>query len=696
MNAIRERTLEHLAAEDFAEPPFLARIRLRARRRTLWLRQLWAREGDAGGGFAISHQEVDRILAEPSELARSEALFYATDREACELDARIREADAASGNDEHATWLRAAFDLSQAELDLLTLAAAVEVEPWFRRVFGYLHDDATQSQPTPWLARQLFQWQAPASFGPDCNLIRWRLCRPAEGQPNPWSITAAWVVDPHIAAYLRSGAGLDPRLAGAAELARASRLPTSCLYPELLAEMLNFVRAFPTSGNRPVELVLTGPHGSGKRTLATELSSELGIPLLIADAGRLLGASSDASTATETAILVARSARLLRAALYWHDSGAAPPAALRDAGQRVALCLFGTTDSPPPTGLDPRAVRHTVRLKGLTRAVRAELWSQLSEEPAPDPVLDWPLLPSDIARAAELAPAGTDAVNEACRASLPLATSGLAARLPLPYDWDDLIVAPHLRSHLGELEQQARRRFRVYEDWGFERLCSQGRGISALFAGASGTGKTMAAQVLARALGVDLYRIDLASVVSKYIGETEKRLRDVFDACERCNAVLFFDEADALFGQRTQVKDAHDRFANIEIDYLLQRMEQFDGIAVLATNRRSDLDTAFVRRMRFIVDFQLPGVEERRKLWKLSLAESAPDGRALLDVIDWDLLAQRLELTGADIKSAALSAAFLAHAEGKRISMVHVTHAVRRELGKRGLVPRGGALEVKA
>jgi SpoVK/Ycf46/Vps4 family AAA+-type ATPase len=177
----------------------------------------------------------------------------------------------------------------------------------------------------------------------------------------------------------------------------------------------------------------------------------------------------------------------------------------------------------------------------------------------------------------------------------------------------------------------------------------------------------MSAQILARALGMEIYRVDLAGVVSKYIGETEKNLRQVFDACERANVLLFFDEADALFGKRTQVKDAHDRFANIEIDYLLQRMEQFEGLAILATNRRSDIDSAFLRRIRFVVDFLPPGVADRRRLWTLALPAIAPNGDPLLGAIDWDTLAQRLEMTGADIKAAALSAAFLARSEGTRI-----------------------------
>ncbi len=268
-------------------------------------------------------------------------------------------------------------------------------------------------------------------------------------------------------------------------------------------------------------------------------------------------------------------------------------------------------------------------------------------------------------------------------------TPELLTPVPLPYTWADLVLSPTVAAHLREFEAQATERGQVLDDWGFARLARPGRGTTALFAGPSGTGKTMAAQVLARSLGLDLYRVDLAGIMSKYIGETEKHLREVFEACERAPVMLFFDEADALFGRRTQVSDAHDRYANIEIDYLLQRMEQFDGVAVLATNRKGDLDTAFVRRLRFIIDFAPPGENERERLWRLTL-EGAADtgGRPLTDDLDWQALARELDLTGAGIKSAALAAAFLARSEGARIGQRHVFAAARRELEKQGVVVR--------
>jgi hypothetical protein len=415
--------------------------------------------------------------------------------------------------------------------------------------------------------------------------------------------------------------------------------------------------------------------------------------MVVADASLLLGSDVPLPLAIERAIRAIRAARLRRAILYWHAADAVNP--------RVWQALFGYTDlmlfgsrSPLPYHPTGKTIRQSFPLPMLSRAQRIALWQGLAEQLMPETVAEWKLTPAEIAHAAMLATVSTDAVAEACRQMLSQQPGELFAPLVCPYTWDDIVLTPNVRQHLLELEKQARLRWPVYEDWGFEKLCPLGKGITALFAGPSGTGKTMAAQVLARSLQRDLYRVDLAGVVNKYIGETEKRLKQVFDACERAGVVLFFDEADALFGQRTQVKDAHDRFANIEIDYLLQRMEQFDGIAILATNRKGDLDTAFLRRIRIVVDFLPPTPAERLALWKLALLARSPSGEELLDRIDWEFLANKLNMTGADIKSAALGAAFLARAQGTRITMPHVLHAARREMTKHGVTLRPGEWEV--
>jgi len=286
------------------------------------------------------------------------------------------------------------------------------------------------------------------------------------------------------------------------------------------------------------------------------------------------------------------------------------------------------------------------------------------------------------------ADAGQAVASRVLRNRLRRDTSTAMSRVELPYDWHDLVVADHVRAALRRLHDEVSLRRDVLDDWEFRRLCPATPGVTALFAGPSGTGKTMAAQVLARSLQLDLFRVDLATVVSKYVGETEKQLAAVFDEAERSNVLIFFDEADALFGQRTRVHDAHDRYANIEIDYLLQRLDTFRGISILATNRKSDLDAAFLRRLRTIVDFVAPAANERLQLWQLALPSHTSTGHQITDDLDHQWLADHLELTGADIKSIALSAAYDARSAGELISTGSVLEASRRELSKRGAVLR--------
>jgi len=683
------------------EPAFITRIRLRAQRRIFWLRELWmSNMADGIQGLAISHNEVDRILADPEQHSSAETTFYAKNSNTRHLSDRIHSLDRAVVNESAWVKLHRDFALSSEEIDLLTLAVAVEVDPLLRRVYGYLQDDATAGSPTPWLAASLFQWPS-RIFGPDAPLVRWRMAWPLEGLPNPWSINAPWMADPHIVAWLAQGQALDPGVGMAVQFMDLCHSDDKlCLYPAQLAAMQNFIQTMEqeqtlasTHQPVPIEIELIGSEGAGKRTLAAQFCAQRGCSMLVADARLLLGSDVSLAVQVERATRAARTARLSNAVLYWHNAEGVDARVWQTIQGYSDLSIFGTT-SPIAQPKRNDVVRKTFRLPLLTQAVRIDLWRHLSDEPLPPQIAAWVLTAAEIVNAARVAPAGDEAVVEACRQVLYQGPSELFTPLPCPFTWDDIILSLEVRQHLAELEGQARLRWGVYEEWGFERLFALGRGTTALFAGPSGTGKTMAAQVLARSLSMDLYRVDLASVMSKYIGETEKRLKLIFDTCERANVMLFFDEADALFGQRTQVKDAHDRFANIEIDYLLQRMEQFDGIAILATNRKGDMDSAFLRRLRFIIDFMQPGPAERLALWHLALPRQTPGGEALLDDINWELLASRLTMTGADIKAAGLGAAFLARAEGKRINMKHVLYAARREMAKQGIVLRSGDWEL--
>jgi hypothetical protein len=268
------------------------------------------------------------------------------------------------------------------------------------------------------------------------------------------------------------------------------------------------------------------------------------------------------------------------------------------------------------------------------------------------------------------------ALWEACRVQARPRLDDLAQRIEPAAGWGDLVLPGSQRQMLRDIAAQVRQRTRVYELWGFAARSSRGLGISALFAGDSGTGKTMAAEVLADELQLDLYRIDLSSVVSKYIGETERNLRRVFDAAEEGGAILLFDEADALFGKRSEVKDSHDRYANIEVSYLLQRMEAYRGLAILTTNMRSALDNAFLRRIRFAVQFPFPDVVQRAEIWRRIFPPDTP-----LEGLDVEKLA-RLNVAGGNIRNIALNAAFLAADAEEPVRMTHLMRAARGEYAK--------------
>jgi hypothetical protein len=328
-----------------------------------------------------------------------------------------------------------------------------------------------------------------------------------------------------------------------------------------------------------------------------------------------------------------------------------------DDAARLPLLRRFADDAPlMKHGLIERAGNESVTL--LSRPLRV-----------PDSVVMWLLDDSPIGNEDTLA-AQTSAMK----------LSQLARRMEPRYGWDDLVLPDDQKAMLRELVATVQQRVRVLGDWGIGRKLASSDGVTALFAGPPGTGKTMAAEVMAHELRRDLYKIDLSAIVSKFIGETEKNLKRIFSEAERTEAILFFDEADAIFGKRSEVKDAHDRFANIEVSYLLQRMEAYNGITILATNLRANLDDAFTRRLHFAIDFPFPEAGDRLRIWQTLFPPELPREADL----DFAGMAQRYKLAGGGIRNIIVSAAFLAASNGGVVTMAHLAHGARREMQKMG------------
>ena len=658
-------------------------VRALARLRTAWMERLWS-EGltSPDQGLAIPLGEVRQILADPRVEAESYKSFL-TEEGPSQLLKEAKEAEAELDANGFWRWIAQVFGLNPMERGLLALCVAVELDPRLGRAFAYLTDDTRATHPTRLLAAALFGWsdREPATLS---GVQRWRLAHPLPSDPSPQA-SVGWLADPALVQSVQNESWSDLSLERSTQYLFPDAVRSlPCLYPEVLESML---AALPlggwVAGDPEFDVVLTGPEGSGRETLAAQFAAALGLPLLVVKPALLAAGSSacDAKAVESKIDGLVQAARLAHATgsiLYLRDADTITAGDWLDLRRLGCRILRGATRAP-----EKATQIHT--LTPLPTAKRVEMWAHISEEPAPPMVHTQRLTPAEIRLLAM--PNRGVGMNIALRHALQ-AHSELMQPLACPYTWDDLVVSPSLKRMLKDFESQVLLRWEVYEKWGFARLTHLGQGISALFGGPSGTGKTMAAQVLARSLGLELFRVDLAGVVNKYIGETEKRLRDVFDACERSGALLFFDEADALFGNRMQVKDSHDRFANIEIDYLLQRIEQFDGIAILATNRKNDLDAAFLRRLRFVVDFLNPDRNERRILWEKSLPAHTPDGERITEELDFALLAAEMELNGAQIKAIALGAAFLARGAGTLIGMEHIELAAYREYAKQGLLLR--------
>ncbi len=628
---------------------------------------------------------VDNIDYLRDEIRRLDLLAGASDREAHLLQAGIHARLAADPESPTLRLPRLArvFGLAPFETDVLLMALA-------SRMDGNRSTPKVEDALRDLCRTDHERVQALRFFRPAMPLLRWKLLR---GNPFDFVPKSQFDLDHRIADFILGGDHMDARLVAELDVAHwvTPRLGfDDLLFPEATLDRL---RSLPGAAI----CLLHGSPGSGRRSAAEAVCRERARPQLVVDAGALLALHERVPEALEIALREARLYGGIPLLENWHTlQGSEPSTVQMKTRAQIELRRFGGpvfVSAETSFAIETGAPLLAIRTEVPDQTTRRRLWERAVSRRPDLGAIDVEFLArayrftgGQIARVvATLPPEAsptTVTLGAACREESGRHLIRHARRQTSVRTWDDLILPNRTLEQLQELCDTARYRHRVFQEWGFAKKLSLGKGLTALFTGPSGTGKTLSAEVLATALGVEVYRVDLSSVVSKYIGETEKNLASIFDDAWQSESILFFDEADSLFGKRTEVRDAHDRYANAEVNFLLQRVEAHDGIVVLATNMSNNIDAAFLRRMQFLIEFPLPEEDDRARLWRGVFPPEAP----LSDDIEFDFLARKFKLTGGGIKNVVLAAAFHAASNGELISMHHLILALRREYQKQGKV----------
>ena len=719
-------TLSHLLAE-------MERVDLLLRAQVTHARQLNTVD-ERFQGLYISEQEINHLLDRPNGVP-SWALGSEEHRERVSVGL---EALRQNTDDTAATSIRggsslrlprliALYGLDRIETDCLLICLAPELDLRYERIYAYLQDDVTKKKPSVDLVLSLLsssphdKLNGRSRFADDAPLLRARLIEFVDdGSQAKQPLLARHLrLDDRIAAFLFGSDQMDARIRSFSLLVTPEMtLDALSLDQELTYRLRRFTQR-ESDGHSSV-LYLQGAYGTGKRAVARALcidgkSAQPRAAIMEVDLEKLL-AGGEPAFASSIA-LVHREAALQDSALLFTGFDQ-----LLTDNRRLLLDEFVRALEQHPSFVflsgeaawEPRdALRNTsfarVQMPKPAASRRAELWSaalngSVNDKHGVDVVelaTKFRFSAGEIRDAAEtarnlarwrqgLATAVTmPDIYEACRLRSNQKLGSLSRKITPGYRWSDIVLPRNRLQQLRDICNYVKHREQVLGEWGFARKRSYGNGVSSLFAGPSGTGKTMAAEIIASELGLDLYKIDLSTVVSKFIGETEKNLSRIFTEAETSNAILFFDEADALFGKRSEVKDSHDRYANIEVGYLLQRIEEYDGVVILASNFKKNIDEAFVRRLQFVIEFPFPGVGERRRIWDVVWPPEAPKDPE----IDFDALAERYEITGGNIRNIALASAFLAAEDGRVVNMEHLFSATQRELQKMGKIVPDGAFD---
>jgi adenylate kinase family enzyme len=657
----------------------LRKIRLLSRRRIAWLRKIWAELIQAGNEEFTPHVEVDGYLAQIDNPVR-EKQWQQQDPTMQEIAEAIQATDSAleSITGSRLLLLAQIFGLNNQEMDLLQTCFALAIDPDLGKVFAYMQDHSGRSYVTETLVAKLFDYRQHGWLHPASPLRVWNLIKEipnSNGEPDRIEC------DPFIKSWLLGHNELGEALSAVAKPQTARQALAN--WP--VQQLVDYLKRILTEdGYQRVRVIVSGTEGSGRKTFAAVVSHFMGYRMISIDTGQI------AENRRQQIYLQAqRYAFLTNTALAWYSpDGEEKFQAYNIPSFRLQFFVSGSGDQLKP---DPDFIDVRVEIPGLQYDERMALWKQWVPQS-----ITWPKnelkemvekYQSTIGQIVSLGQKKCTTIAEAYEALKQDTAHRLGKLAQLSngtFTWDDLVVSDVVKTGIEDFTFEATERVHFWEQAAALRLFPQGRSLIALFTGPPGTGKTMAAQVVASTLKLDLFRIDLSAVVSKYIGESSKNLERILSKAKAMDIVLLFDEADSLFGKRTDIKDAHDRYANTDTNYLLQAIEQYPGIIILSSNKKSGIDPAFMRRFRYVLDFPKPDKTQRHRLWRTIIQQLADDRAAMALNNDLLILSELLEMTGAQIKQAVLSAIFIARKERAALHTSHLLRAVERELMKEG------------
>jgi ATP-dependent 26S proteasome regulatory subunit len=702
----------------------------------LMFKQSFGRSESTLGGFkgiVLSEEEIQNLLGNESEEYKNEPEYIQLKEQLLQLDSSIREKRKKSSlnhTDFPLEHLVNVFHLSFFEVQCIVLVLAVELDIKFEKLYAFLQDDITIKHPTVNLALNLFcstkheMFEARRYFGKGGALERYFFHESIDDSPAVSLLSRTLKLDRGMVDYLLYGNIMDNDISNFIEFINSDlQLPeliSGLEIQDILDSILNQRLNTKGEDTKAFVIYLWGASGVGKRFSIKHFCMRFKLPLMLVD---VKGMAEDNKDFVEAIRKVERAALLTGGVLCFYNFNMLlegnelsndSNGGIRNANSnRKIMELFKSIKSFSgivfiladcewrEPDLTEGCHYLSIKLNVPAEADRKLLWETFAKSCSFDNNINWGVIASKfkfthgqiisaIEAAADMAGycnpenamIGETELNAACFMQSKHNSGHSTVRVESKYLWEDIILPQNVVDQLKNICNQMKFKNVVYGEWGFDRKLSYGKGLCVLLFGPPGTGKTLTAQVMANELKLELFRIDLSQVISKYIGETEKNLQMIFKHAEMSNAILFFDEADAIFGKRSEVKDAHDRYANMETSYLLQKVEEYEGMTILATNFKENIDDAFTRRIQHMVEFPFPDSIHREKIWRMLFPEEAP----VDEDIDFEFIAKRFEIAGGNIKNIVVSSAFLAAQANEKIQMKHIVRAVKYELHKTGRV----------